>query len=55
MTPFQRRLFILLDEWLGVLLLYHLRSSHDPFFWPVLAVWVVAVYFVSYPLHWRGK
>lgn len=53
MTPLERRIFIYLDEWLGVALLLFLHCKHDPFFWWVLPIWAVAIYGISYPLHWR--
>jgi hypothetical protein len=54
MTPFQRRVFILIDEWLGILLCVYLWRTHDSAFWTVFIMWTSVVYGCSYPLHlWK--
>lgn len=52
MTPVQRRLFIALDEWLGIVVLLWMHRTHDGLFWPALVFWAVSVYAISYPWHW---
>ena len=53
MTRAQERLFILADEWLGVVLLTYLWRVQDAAFWPVFVTWAILVYGLSYPFHWR--
>ncbi len=48
----QRRAFIALDEWVGMLLLVYLHRADRALFWYVLPAWLVAVYAISYPLYW---
>lgn len=55
MTPLQRRLFILVDEWLGIALCLYLWKTHDVLFPYVLTMFLVAVYGISYPLHWWAE
>lgn len=52
MTVFQRRLIILIDEWLGVALCCWCRHYHPDTFWPVLITFVIFVYGISYPSFW---
>lgn len=53
MTARTRRLIILADEWLGIVLLTYLwRAGERAAFWWVFGAWAFAVYFVSYPLYW---
>jgi hypothetical protein len=47
-----QRLFILVDEWLGVALCLYLWKTDDRAFWPVLITWAVLVYAISYPWYW---
>jgi hypothetical protein len=51
-TKLQRRLIILADEWLGVLLCSWAWHVHREVFWYVFGAWFTAVYVISYPLHW---
>jgi hypothetical protein len=52
MTAFQRRLFILFDEWIGAVLVLYLWRTGDKLFLPVFIFWGIAIYGISYPLHW---
>ena len=52
LTILQARAFVALDEWLGGALLAFLRVREDWTFWPVLVVWAVLVYGISYPALW---
>jgi hypothetical protein len=45
-------MFILADEWLGVVLCLYLWKTEDRAFWPVLITWAVLVYAISYPWYW---
>jgi hypothetical protein len=51
-TQAQRRLFILVDEWLGVVLLCWLWHAHREAFWPVAGLWGVFVYGFGYVPYW---
>jgi hypothetical protein len=52
MSPFQRRLFVAVDEWLGILLCLYLWRTNDPAFWWVFGTFVTMVYVISYPWLW---
>ncbi len=47
-----QRLFIAVDEWLGAALCLYLWKTQDQLFWPVLIIWVVMIYGISYPWYW---
>lgn len=51
MTQTQARVFIALDEWIGILVA--LRLYGGGLFWPFVVPWAIAVYAISYPLYWR--
>jgi hypothetical protein len=57
MSALERRLIILVDEWLWIGLCTYLWHAHREAFWPVFAAGVVLVYAVSYPLYfmWRRR
>lgn len=55
MKAVHRRIFIALDEWLGAGLNVYLYTTASPAFWYVFIFWAVAVYAISYPLHWRAE
>lgn len=52
MSIFQRRLIILIDEWLGILLCCWTYHAHREAFWPVFAAFVVLTYFFGYIPYW---
>ena len=52
MRAAQQRTFIALDEWLGILVAIFLFERGSALFWPFTVIWAVAVYVISYPLHW---
>lgn len=52
LSPLQRRLFIALDEWAGVLTLLHMQKTDNPYFIYTLAFWAFAIYVIAYPWHW---
>lgn len=52
MTTFQRRIVIMIDEWLGWTALLYLYEHKAPPFWPCLVFFLVTVYGISYPVFW---
>lgn len=56
MSPLARRAFIAIDEWLGIFLCVYLWRVEDYVALAVFApLFVVAVYVISYPSHWRRQ
>jgi len=53
MSPVARRVFIAIDEWLWIWTSMYIARSAPEFFWAFFAAGFVAVYCISYPLHWR--
>jgi len=52
-TPTWSRLFLFLDEWLGIALLVHAWYARDwAFFFAFGIPWAVAVYGVGYRMQW---
>lgn len=50
-----QRAFIALDEWLGIFTSIYLFETSSKLFWIFCPLWAVAVYAISYPLHWWGR
>lgn len=50
-----QRAFIALDEWLGILVAVYLHSTGSSLFWYFVIPWAIAIYAISYPLHWRAE
>lgn len=52
MRDTHQRLFIALDEWLGVFVSIFLFEINSKLFWWFVIPWAIAVYLVSYPWYW---
>ena len=52
MRAVHQRIFIAIDEWVGILILIHLHTASSTLFWPFGVTWAVAVYVISYPWYW---
>ncbi len=50
--PIYSRIFIAIDEWLGIFVLLYLHKYDPSLFFPFLIGWAIMVYVVSYPWHW---
>lgn len=53
MTQWQHRLFIFLDEWLGIILWIYLYEKGDKAFVIVFPAWIIMVYGIAYRSYWR--
>ena len=50
--PLARRIFIAVDEWLGIVLLMYLHATESPVFWRVFVCWALGVYAFGYIPYW---
>lgn len=55
MKLWQQRLFILIDELVGGLILLYLHKTEDSSFWPFFIGWAITTYVVSYPLFYLAS